>query len=363
MLPALVLLLLIAPLARAEFVGGPLLFVSERGDLHLRASKAHSNFFKGTAADSYKYGERSHDGDVLLSAETFYKMIEDDRQSGGHAPIILFVHGCCVSFGEQILQANDLKKAIDTAYARSPSQHPGRPLLIDYDWVAPLSYASSVVHCYSAQDRFNSFMQDFVARYGASNIIIVAHSLGSLMVQNYANQIKDNQLTEPFRTIVFSRSDVDSASFSACLPALKAHSKRFLVLSASNDPNILCSSLLRQFGVKFARAAKLPLPINKNKVTAHDHQLASEDADDNDAVEAPVVTESDTSTKHLDRRLGQVKVARKFGSSLEVYDMSGLRMGHGIPYQFIGDALFAHMEDFDLKKDDFGVVIVHKARP
>jgi hypothetical protein len=353
------------PVAWAAFGSDPLLFVSERGDLHIGTTRAHSNFFKKIQGDSYIYGMRTEDKDQLFGADEFYKRLDDRRKGSDKAPIILFVHGCCVSFGEQLLQANDLEKAVDTAYARAPSEAGGRPLTLAYDWIAPFSYATSLEKCYAAQVRFNAFMENFVSRYGSSNVVIVAHSLGTLLVQNYVSQINEQDKGAPFKTIVFSRADIDRDAFVRCLPALRAHSSRLMVLSASNDPNLYASSLLRKLGVKFAQAAtlpaKLPLPLPKKKNdsgTSTDSQTGTPDQ----PPPAPAVPKIKAHERQT-RRLGQVKVASEFSSKIEVYDMSALRIGHGIPYKFIGDLLFHNLEDFDLTKDVTDVVIVHSARP
>jgi len=78
--------------------------------------------------------------------------------------------------------------------------------------------------------------------------------------------------------------------------------------------------------------------------------------------DAPPVVSEKQRHKGLTRRLGQVKVAREFGPTVEVYDMSSFRIGHGIPYQFIGDLLFNDCRNYELKKDANGVLVVRRAR-
>ncbi len=290
-------------------------------------------------------------------------------------------------------------------------------------------------------------MQDLVSRYGAANIVIVAHSLGNLMVQNYVRKIDDQGKAATFQAIVFSRPDVDRQSFSDCLPSLKACSKRLFVLSSDNDPNIYASSLLRSFGVKFAQAAVLPtrmsLQLGKRIKSPGVTQTANNSStgaastnptsaatsvgdvpsagatgetatgsgttgtgsgiDGNRRPRGTTATGSGTTAtgaeggsstgaemtsgtaasssssstggakahsssdpfrtdakKARTRRMGQVKAAREFSQSVEVYDLSSFRIGHGIPYRFIADTLFNIKGYFDLKKDVNGVVTVAK---
>jgi pimeloyl-ACP methyl ester carboxylesterase len=459
LLLALVWLACAVPATRAVFGKDPLLFVSERADLHLHPNRAHSSFLKVVQGSKYKYGMRTEDGDALFSADEFYRHIDERRKKAPKAPIILFVHGCCVSFGEQLLQANDLEKEIDRSYARSPGNDGGQPITLSYDWAAPFVYGQSLENCFAAQPRFDSFMHDLVARYGADSIIVVGHSLGTLMVETYVAQITDQDKQAPFQAIIFSRADIDRQTFSDCLPALKSHSKRLIVLASSNDPNIYASALLRRLGVKFAQAAvlptrmslqiskriaasplpppsssgaasassaasgqasassKAPAPASASSVaqTPASSSSTSASSSDNSAssigeepsssapsssdssttttttttssssssspapAEAPghaktdedelavAATALENSTKYSrkvrTRRLGQVKAAREFAQVVEVYDLSSFRIGHGIPYRFIGDILFNAREDFDIKKDVNGVVTVHSARP
>jgi hypothetical protein len=355
------------PPVTGAFGQHPLLFLSERKDLHIGTRRAHSNFFKVVQGDQYTYGMRSEGGDEIFDRDQFYDRLDKARQVSGNAPIVIFVHGCCVSFGEQLLQANDLKKAINTSYARSPAEGEGAPVVLTYDWAAPFSYNTSLENCYVAQSRFEEFMRGMVSRYGSDKIVIVAHSLGTLMVQNYAQHIEDSAQQAPFQAIVFSRADVDRDAFAECLPALKKYSKRLVVLSSHNDPNIYFSGMLRKVGVKFAQAASLPatlptkLPLPKSKKESEAEAKSVEDKTD-EVAEKAVQIEQPKSPK-LNLRLGQTKVARNFASSIEVYDMSALRIGHGIPYKFVGDLLFHDLEDFDMKKTSGGVLAVHGARP
>ncbi|MBS2008145.1 MAG: alpha/beta hydrolase, partial [Cyanobacteria bacterium SZAS TMP-1] len=233
---------------------------------------------------------------------------------------------------------------------------------------------------------FDSFMQGMVNRYGSENIIIVAHSLGTVMVQNYIERISDSSF-KPYKTIVFSRADLDRQSFSDCLPELKARSQRLMLLASDNDPNIYFSSLLRRWGVRFAQVAILPtwatMPLTKNrevqfsepdKTDSDKPQIAKSDlnktdpekSDEEKAEDGALLQSTVTSEerhKGLTRRLGQIKVAREFGSTVEVYDMSSFRIGHGIPYMFIGGVIFNDFHKFELKKEPDGVVIVRRAIP
>jgi pimeloyl-ACP methyl ester carboxylesterase len=366
---------------KAAFGHNPLLFLSERKDLHIGTRRAHANFLKVVQSDQYQYGERTEGGDAIIDRDEFYEKLDQAHGKSHNAPIVVFVHGCCVSFGEQMLQANDLEKALDTS---SSTDFP--PVTLSYDWAAPFSYNSSLEHAYVAQKRFDGFMADLVKRYGADHIIIVAHSLGTLMVQNYTRQIGEDLHQSPFQAIVFSRADVDRAAFADCLPALKKYSQRLIVLCSTNDPNIYFSGMLRKMGIRFAQAAVLPakLPLVKPLGAAQSLAPGSPkgQADANgrvaaagDEAEAALPEDFDGAAEKTARdaslvvigknynRLGQTKVARKFASTIEVYDMSSLRLGHGIPYKFIADLLTNNMQDFALRKGSNGLQIVHRARP
>ena len=358
---------------KAAFGPNPLLFLSERKDLHIGSGRAHANFLKVVQSEQYQYGERTEAGDVIIDQNDFYERLDQAHSRAPNAPIVVFVHGCCVSFGEQMLQANDLEKALDAASsAASASSDDGAnlapPVTLSYDWAAPFSYNSSLEHAYVAQTRFDGFMKDLVKRYGADRIIIVAHSLGTLMVQNYTKHISEDAHQSPFQAILFSRADVDRAAFADCLPTLKKYSQRLIVLSSTNDPNIYFSGMLRKMGVRFAQASVLPtkLPLAKPQAAgaSEEAEVISKDdfGDDLSAADEKVKRDAlDTGKSY--NRLGQTKVARKFASSVEVYDMSSLRLGHGIPYKFIGDLLFHNLQDFAMKKGTNGLQIVHRARP
>ena len=383
---------------RPAVVDNPMLFISERRDIHLSDTHARENLFKVVQGEKSFYGLHEKNGDKLFSEADFYNRIDEGRKRAPSVPVVVFVHGCCVSFGEQLYQGLELKKGIDAASA-------DHPVVIDYDWAAPFSYATSLVHAGGAQSRFDKFMRRLASRYGAENIVIVAHSLGTVLTQNFIERLEDKTL-KPFAAIVFSRADLDGLSFADCLPDLKAHSKRLMVLSSDNDPNIYFSSLLRKWGVDFFQAVVLPVrvtgPLVKKlepdkdivkegggeavpetvpesvpeTVTQTVTQTASETEESSDQKtgsenevrtaaagdEAPPVLTEKQRHKGLTKRLGQVKVAREFGRSVEVYDMSAFRIGHGIPYHFIGDLLFNDCRNYERKREANGVLVVRRAR-
>jgi|GEM_PF-6549709 len=366
--------------ARPAADDNPMLFVSERRDVHLRSTHVHENFFKVSQDDKSTFGFHAKTGDRLFNEADFYARIDEGRKRAPSAPIVVFVHGCCVSFGEQLYQGFQLKKAIDAAVSESSltadgkDEHKGdgQPVTIAYDWAAPFSYATSLVNAGGAQSRFDTFMRRLANRYGAENIVIVAHSLGTVLTQNYIERLEDKKL-KPYAAIIFSRADLDRQSFADCLPDLKEHSARLLVLSSDNDPNIYFSSLLRKLGVDFFQAVVLPAQVTRPLIkkigsTEKSDEVTSEQSTGSQnktpvaGDEAPSVSEEQRH-KGLTRRLGQVKVAREFGTSVEVYDMSSFRIGHGIPYEFIGDLLFNNGRHYQLKKDADSVVIVRRARP
>ncbi|MBS1990239.1 MAG: alpha/beta hydrolase [Cyanobacteria bacterium SZAS LIN-2] len=375
-------LLTVSP-ARSSLKNEPLLFVSERSGVHLnlKASHARENLFKVVQGEKYFYGSHVKGREELTDESAFYTGIDEARKQTPAAPLVIFVHGCCVSFHEQLYQGYELKKAIDDGFvhsqaAQSGAAVTGRPVVLTYDWAAPFSYATSLVNAGGAQSRFDSFMQGMVNRYGSENIIIVAHSLGTVMVQNYLERISDSSF-KPYKTIVFSRADLDRQSFSDCLPELKARSQRLMLLASDNDPNIYFSSLLRRWGVRFAQVAILPtwatMPLTKKKEVQFSEpdkpvstNIDSEKSDEEKAEDGALLQSTVTAEerhKGLTRRLGQIKVAREFGSTVEVYDMSSFRIGHGIPYMFIGGVIFNDFHKFELKKEPDGVVIVRRAIP
>jgi len=292
---------------------GGLYFACER-KLALKGKRIKASDWLGKTSKALSYGDRAVDCDSLYSEEQLFGRLAAEIKSSGQ-PLTLFVHGCCVSFSEDLIQASDIQQALQDAGLNGP--------LLAYDWATPCyNYAGSLAKLPGCRTNFTAFLERLVAKLGRDKIVIVAHSLGIHAVQNYCLQA---QKTEPeasqvFSAVILSRPDVDFSSFKTSEAALKNFSGKLMLLCARNDINLKLSSFIRRAGYNFVDD---PRPV-------HDNYL----------------------------RLGQASVASGVADRLAVYDISKLRLRHLIPYKLIAGLLTGETSSYLIERADGGVLEV-----
>ncbi len=292
---------------------GGLYFACER-KLALKGKRIKASDWLGKTSKALSYGDRAVDCDSLYSEEQLFERLAAEIKSSGQ-PLTLFVHGCCVSFSEDLIQASDIQQALQDAGLNGP--------LLAYDWATPCyNYAGSLAKLPGCRTNFTAFLERLVAKLGRDKIVIVAHSLGIHAVQNYClhAQKTEPEASQVFSAVILSRPDVDFSSFKTSEAALKNFSGKLMLLCARNDINLKLSSFIRRAGYNFVDD---PRPV-------HDNYL----------------------------RLGQASVASGVADRLAVYDISHLRLRHLIPYKLIAGLLTGETSSYLIERADGGVLEV-----
>ncbi len=290
-----------------------LYFACER-KLALKGKRIKASDWLGKTSKELSYGDRAADCDSVYSEEKLFERISNEINSSGQ-PLTVFIHGCCVSFSEDLIQANDIQQALHAAGLKGP--------LLAYDWATPCyNYAGSLAKLPGCRSNFTAFLERLVAKIGRDKIVIVAHSLGIHALQNYCRKALEAEPTanQVFAAVILSRPDVDFSSFKNSEAALKNFSGKLMLLCARNDINLKLSSFIRRAGYNFVED---PRPV-------HDNYM----------------------------RLGQASVASGVADRLAVYDISHLRLRHLIPYKLIADLLTGETSSYLIERADGGVLEV-----
>jgi len=290
-----------------------LYFVCER-QLALKGKRINASDWLGKTSKTLSYGDRSANGDSLYNEDKLIERLTEEMESSGR-PLTIFVHGCCVSFSENLIQANDIHQALQAQGLNGP--------LLAYDWATPnYNYAGSLRRLPGCRTNFTAFLDRLVSKIGREKIVIVAHSLGIHALQDYCKHSL-KQEAEPkqvFSAVVLCRPDVDVSSFKNSQEAVKVLSGKLMLLCATNDFNLKLSSLIRRAGYNFGDD---PKPRQGN---------------------------------HL--RLGQSSVAGALAGNIAVYDISPLRLKHLIPYKLIASLLTGECSAFSIEQAESGVLHV-----
>jgi esterase/lipase superfamily enzyme len=238
----------------------------------------------------------------VVGAQCFYKQL-----SKGSGPIVIFVHGCCVSLPETLRQAGDLKKAF--------TKECGACKLVVFDWATPMAnYPVSLGRVSNMKPAFENFMVD-LGRHKeiGSPLVLVTHSLGAYcLVSPQAKKperVGRNYEMPVFQSCFFSRPDTSREQFFSSYPQFRDRACHFYLLKAWNDPNLCISSLLRL----------RPLGADSRRLG-----LACPGAD----------------------------IAQLDEKKLQVVDVSKLNLGHVIPYQAIARLYKQEREGLSAKGPD-----------
>lgn len=256
----------------------------------------------GRADKDYSFVTLKSSQAQVVGAQCFYKEL-----SKGSGPIVIFVHGCCVSLPEALRQASDLKKAF--------VKECGACKLVVFDWATPMAnYPVSLGRVSNMKPAFENFMVD-LGRHKeiGSPLVLVTHSLGAYcLVSSHtkkSQKVGGNCEMPVFQSCFFSRPDTSREQFFSSYPQFRNRASHFYLLKAWNDPNLCISSLLRL----------RPLGPDSRRLG-----LACPGAD----------------FAELDEK------------KLQVVDVSKLNLGHVIPYQAIARLYKQEREGLSAKGPD-----------
>jgi esterase/lipase superfamily enzyme len=175
-------------------------------------------------------------GAATRTYENFDELADDVHRAfnrADRAELVIFVHGCCVSFKEALKQAAELR-----AQTRTP--------VVMYDWGSPLSYSGSLLANPRSQERFNIFMMGIARRFESEKVAIVGLSLGNVLIDNFFMQHRPAEVGKKFDQVVFARADMDSVAFRTHIPKISEHTNKFFVYADSKDPMMNLSNFIRK---------------------------------------------------------------------------------------------------------------------
>jgi esterase/lipase superfamily enzyme len=202
---------------------------------------------RGVAPDNERL---YHDFDAMS------KDLHDAVARSEKGELVIFVHGCCVSFREAVRQSTQLVHQVDT------------PVLL-YDWGSPTaSYQGSILACPRSQERFNKFMLQVSHQFPKEKIALVGLSMGGIFIDNFFLQYRPAEVGRPFDQVVFARTDMDSIAFKTHIPRISEHAKRLFVYAGKNDLAMNMSQLIRFVSspvVHGERVGRLAAHLTKQK--------------------------------------------------------------------------------------------------
>ena len=167
-----------------------------------------------------------------LSVDDFWQRIE--RSSGGLAPA-LYTHGFFISFDRGCRRAVLLKESLDLA---------GR--FVHFSWPSDgslLNYTHDEADLYWSVGPLRELLADMISRFGAGEVNVLAHSLGTRGVMlALALMAQAQQHEQPlFNHVVLIAPDIDVGVFEQYLPMIRPLARTMTVYVSSNDSPLALS--------------------------------------------------------------------------------------------------------------------------
>jgi esterase/lipase superfamily enzyme len=173
---------------------------------------------------------------VLLTLTTMnrdeaFTEMRAQTQSDGTDEAFVFVHGYNLSFAEAARRTAQI--SYDLNFAGLPIMYswPSRDNLYDY-----ISDSEEVSQSSRALE---AFLEDVVARSGASRVHLIAHGMGNRALAEalelYALRHAAEGAEPPFEQVVFAAPDMDAGRFAGMVETIAPVAKRLTLYASSSD--------------------------------------------------------------------------------------------------------------------------------
>lgn len=166
---------------------------------------------------------------------------------------VIFVHGYNNTFAEALYRVAQLKHDLDI---------PG--IAVSYAWPSlaqPLGYAYDRDSVLFARDGMQDLMQQ-VAEAGAERIILVAHSMGTLLTMETLREIGlegNNHLKDKIGGVVLISPDIDLEVFQTQVRDVGRLPQPFIVFTSKNDKILRLSARVSGDGVRLGELENVSL--------------------------------------------------------------------------------------------------------
>ncbi len=169
-----------------------------------------------------------------LDKDSFFEGLQDQRNTQkSQRKVFVFIHGFATHFAIATQRAAQI--AFDLKFKGTP---------VVFSWPSqgsssPLAYTADENNMNWSMSTLKSFLLDILALSGASEIHLIAHSMGSRALAGALRSISTEMGTDQshlFSEIIFFAPDIDSDYFKKeIIPKIKKVSKGITLYASSND--------------------------------------------------------------------------------------------------------------------------------
>ena len=174
------------------------------------------------------------------SGTDFYADLRNKVTSANRREMFVFVHGFNVGFDDAVFRTAQI--AYDLGFD-------GAPVL--YSWpseesVSPAGYATDLANNDWTVPHLAAFLDELVAKSGASKIHIIAHSMGNRALVNAMTRLPSATRTR-FSQVLLTAPDIDADTFVELADAVKRNSERTTLYVSANDWALAASRKLQTY--------------------------------------------------------------------------------------------------------------------
>jgi esterase/lipase superfamily enzyme len=170
---------------------------------------------------------------------TFFDTVKSRLTEDTAKRVFVFIHGYNVPFDDA------LRRTAQIAY---DLKYPGAPMLFSWpSFGEPLEYPSDAQNAAWAVPDLENFLLEVAANSGATQIDLIAHSMGNQALIAALQEITTKNQTVQFREIVLAAPDIDADIFTRAAPPIMSKATRVTLYASSNDQALKVSKKFNGF--------------------------------------------------------------------------------------------------------------------
>ena len=190
-----------------------------------------------------------------MNSDAFFKHLANRVNKSPRKDVFVFIHGYNTSFEES---------AQRTAQLAYDMKFPGAPIF--YSWPAEtlLRYAIAEKNVEWSLPHVTKFLREIAKKSGASEITLIAHSMGNRALTNALNAMAMAKSVKPqtFHNVIMAAPDVDQRFFRQIAPAVSSMTKKLTLYASDNDKALQISKKIHSVPrLGQAGADTLSLPV------------------------------------------------------------------------------------------------------
>ncbi|MGZ5278635.1 MAG: alpha/beta hydrolase [Pseudobdellovibrionaceae bacterium] len=191
-------------------------------------------------------------GIARLDSDKFFRLLSTRVSKSRKKDLFVFIHGFNTSFEEAAQRTAQM--AVDLRFEGAP---------VFYSWPAEtiLRYAVAEKNVEWSLPQITLFLRDLAQKSGATNIHLIAHSMGNRALTNALNSLAQGKMLKPeqtFQNVILAAPDVDQGLFRQIEKAVRSTTKSLTLYASDSDRALQISARIHK-GPRLGQAGAVTL--------------------------------------------------------------------------------------------------------